>query len=404
MKITSYFDYFQPTAIKSGSGSRILAPTCVQELGGKRVILFSDKGLTAVGLTEEIAALFERDPGVELVAVFDEIEQDAKSSIINKAIQVYKDVNADSIVTIGGGSVMDTAKAVKWAIHNKVSNIEIAVMGVELDDVEKIKPFPIPHISIPTTAGTGSEVSAGAVILNEVIGVKCNLVNPFISANIAILDPDVTVGLPAKITAFTGMDALTHAIEGYFAVKSNAFTDALALHATRLIKDNIKTAVHEGTNLAARANMLQASTMAIQSFIASAGLYPVHNLAHAYGAKYHIPHGLANAIFLPVVLKNMPDFYLEKVAVFAEALGVKANTEDPREVLQACIDEINAIRENIDLPADFKEYNIDPEDIPALIAAVHSDPIGMAFRIPEQVIVAVSEEVIQGNKQTSEHV
>lgn len=398
MKITSYFDFFQPTAIKSGAGTRILAPNSILELGGKRPILFSDKGLTNAGLTQEIIDLFERCPGIELAGVFDDIEQDAKSSIINKAIQYYKDTNADSLISLGGGSVMDSVKAVKWAIHNKVNDIGTAVMGTVLDSADKIKPFPIPHVSIPTTAGTGSEVSAGAVIYNELLGVKCNLFNPFISANIALLDPDLTVGLPPKITAFTGMDALTHAVEAYFSPKSNSFTDALALHSTRLIRDNLKTAVHDGQNLAARANMLQASTMAIQSFLGASGAYPVHNLAHAFGAKYHIPHGLANAVFLPLVMTYMPNHYLEKIKGFAEILGVKAISEEPQVLLQACIDEIDRIREEIHLPADFSEYNIDPSDIPGLIPLVQSDPIALTFRIPDAVIKAVSEQVIVGKK------
>lgn len=394
MKITSYSEFSHRTSLRMGSGTRILVPDLIEGLDGKRPVLFSDRGLTQAGLTQQIIDIFEAVPGIQLAGVFDDIEQDAKTSNINRAIQYFKECNGDSIIAIGGGSVLDTAKGIKWGIHNKVSNMALAMSGNVMELWPKAEPIQIPHVAIATTAGTGAEVSAIAVIYNEMLGVKCNLLNPYINADIAVLDPDLTVGLPPKVTAFTGMDALTHAIEGYFTSKANPMTDALALHAMKLIVNNLKAAVVQGDNLAARSNMLQASTLAINSFTLTFGEDPVHNVAHTLGAKYGIPHGLANAVLLPNVMRNLAPLYFKKIHEFAFAIGVKNPSNNPEECLAQCLEVICDLRREVGLPDDFAEFNIDPADIPGLIPAVQMDPSGIGFRIPEDVIEKILSEVI----------
>lgn len=394
MKTTSYFEFYHRPEIRSGAGSHILVPDLIQSLGGKRPVLYSDKGLTAAGLTQKIQSLFDMVPGIKLAGVFDDIQQDAKSGNINRGLQYFKDCNGDSIIAIGGGSVLDTAKAVKWSLYNNVKQIEYHLTGNVLEVWPEAQPFGIPHISLATTAGTGAEITNISVVFNELLNVKCNLMNPYLSSDIAILDPDLTVGLPPKVTAFTGMDALTHAVEGFFSTKSNNFADAFALHATKIILENLKTAVHDGKNVAARANMLQASAMAITAFQITMANIPIHNMAHTYGAKYGIPHGLANAVLMPSVLRNLPSTYLPKINAFAPALGVEPNPENPQETLDACIAVIDNLRDEINLPVDFAEYNIDAADIPQLVPAVQGDPSALNFRLPDDVIVKVSQEVI----------
>lgn len=393
MKVTSYFEFNHRTSLRVGSGTRILIPDLVEGLGGKRPILFSDKGLTNAKITQEIIDIFEATPGVQLAGVFDEIEQDARSSNINKAIQYFKECNGDSIVAIGGGSVLDTAKGVKWALHKRINQIEAALPGNVIEVWPKADPIPIPHVAIATTAGTGAEVSAISVIFNEAIQLKCNLLNPYINADIAILDPDLTVGLPPRITAFTGMDALTHAVEGYFTSNSNPISDALAIQAIKLIVKNLPIAVRQGDHLEARSNMLQASAIAITSFL-TFGEDPVHNVAHTLGAKYGIPHGLANAVLLPTVMRHLAPLYLQKVSGLADALGIANPPEDPQQCLLQCIEKIRDLRREVGLPEDFAEFNIDPADIPALIPAVQSDPSGIGFKIPEDVIEKILKDVI----------
>lgn len=394
MKKTSYFEFHHRPVIRSGAGSHILVPDLIEGLGGKRPLLFSDKGLTSVGLTQKIKNLFDIVPGIKLAGVFDEIEQDAKSTNINKGIQYFKDCNADSIIAIGGGSVLDTAKAVKWALYNNVSQVEYKLTGNVLEVWPEAKPLGIPHVSIATTAGTGAEITTISVVFNELLNVKCNLMHPYLCSDIAILDPELTVGLPPKVTAFTGMDALTHAVEGYFSTKSNAFSDALSLHSAKLIVENIRTAVDNGKDVAARAVMLQASAMAITGFVSAMANIPIHNMAHTFGAKYGIPHGLANAVLMPIVLKNLPQVYLPKVNGFAAALGVEANPNNPQETLDKCIEVISSLRDAVHLPADFSDYNISSLDVPGLVPAVQNDPSALSFRIPEDVIAKVSQEVI----------
>ena len=394
MKTTSYFEFTHRPEIRSGAGSHILVPDLIQGLGGKRPILFSDKGLTDAGLTQKIKSLFDMVPGIKLAGVFDDIQQDAKSSNINNGVKYFKECNADSIIAIGGGSVLDTAKTVKWCLNRGVNQVEYVLTGNVLEVWPEAQPLGIPHVSIPTTAGTGAEISTISVVFNELLNVKCNLMNPYLCSDIAVLDPDLTVGLPPKVTAFTGMDALTHAVEGFFSTKATNFSDAFALHAAKIIVENITTAVHEGKNVPARANMLQASAMAITAFQAAMANIPIHNLAHTFGAKYGIPHGLANAVLMPSVLKNMPSMYLPKINAFAPALGVVPNAENPQETLEQCINVINALREAVNLPASFDEFNIDAAHIPQLVPAVQGDPSALSFRIPDDIIVKVSQEVI----------
>lgn len=394
MKKTSYYEFTHRSNIRSGAGTHILVPGLIHALGGRRPVLYSDKGLTQAGLTKKIERLFEMAPGIQLAGVFDDVTQDAKSSNINNGLKYFKECNGDSLIAIGGGSVLDTAKAIKWCLHKNVKKIEEALAGNVLEVWPEAVHMGIPHISIATTAGTGAEISGISVVFNEMLGVKCNLLNPFINSDIAILDPELTIGLPPKITAFTGMDALTHAIEGYFSNKSNAMADAFALHSAKMIRDNLHTAVSDGQNREARANMLQASAMAITSFALAFSTLPIHNMAHALGAKYGIPHGLANAVLMPSVMKHLAPLYLPKVKEFAHVFGIKEIPETDEQCLEQCINEIISLRRSVNLPDDFAEYEIDEADVKEIVKAVQNDPSGQAFRIPEEVIMAVCKEVL----------
>lgn len=394
MKKTSYYEFTHRSNIRSGAGTHILVPDLIHALGGRRPVLYSDKGLTQAGLTKKIERLFEMAPGIQLAGVFDDVTQDAKSSNINNGLKYFKECNGDSLIAIGGGSVLDTAKAIKWCLHKNVKKIEEALSGNVLEVWPEAVHMGIPHISIATTAGTGAEISGISVVFNEMLGVKCNLLNPFINSDIAILDPELTIGLPPKITAFTGMDALTHAVEGYFSNKSNAMADAFALHSAKMIRDNLHTAVSDGQNREARANMLQASAMAITSFALAFSTLPIHNMAHALGAKYGIPHGLANAVLMPSVMKHLAPLYLPKVKEFAHAFGIKEIPETDEQCLEQCINEIISLRRSVNLPDDFAEYEIDEADEKEIVKAVQNDPSGQAFRIPEEVIIAVCKEVL----------
>ncbi len=386
------------TAIYSGSNSRAMVPSLFAGLGAKRVVLLSDKGLEKAGVVEKVAEIFNltgHGSGPQLVGQYLDIAQDAESRSINDAVRYVKEVGGDALLAVGGGSVLDTVKGVKYALHKGLSDIKEAIPGGLLyEQFPQANFIPIPHIAIPTTAGTGSEVSPICVVFNEDIQMKTNIINPFISADMAILDPDLTVGLPPMITAFTGFDALTHAIEAIASPTATALTDAHALHAIRLIEKNLPVAVSDGANIDARMDLLQASLMGITAFSFALNAIPVHNMAHAYGALFRIPHGLANAVFLPVVMELVPMLYLPKAIELASALDVDVKGDSVDSALAKVVEKIRLLQHKVGLPADFKEFNISEDDLKRVIPAVMKDPAALNFPMPVELIAAIGQRVV----------
>lgn len=390
----SFSEFHLRTSISSGAGARSLLPEMIQGLGGKRVILFTDKGLVQAGVAAQIIDLFKGiEEHVELVGVFDEIEQDAKAENVTKAVRFFREHQADALIALGGGSVLDAVKGIKWMLHKGYDDTEKVLHSSIREFPPEAQPTGIPHVAIPTTAGTGAEVSPMAVIYNEKLGMKLVIRTPYLNADMAILDPELTVGLPPKITAFTGMDALTHAIEGYFSTTATPFTDSYALYSTHLIAENLPIAVKEGSNLEARGNMLMASAMAITAFGFGNNGVPVHNMAHVFGAKFRIPHGLANAVLLPNMMVALPSLYLPKIKRFAEALGIENLSSDPQECLTRVIEFIRNLRQQIGLPDTFAEFNLDSNVLQCIVDEVQSDSASARFLIPADVITKVTEEV-----------
>ena len=391
--VRSGFQFMARTTITNGVGSRVLLPETIRGLGGKRAFLVTDPGLVRAGLLDKILELFDLVPTpVTIAGVFDRVEQDAKAHIINEAARAYRECAADSLIALGGGSVLDTVKGIKWMVSRGLTDIRPSLIGNVLEMWPDAQPIFIPHVALPTTAGTGAEASPIAVVFHDDLGVKVNLINPFINADIAILDPELTVGLPPSITAFTGFDALTHAIEGFFSPQANPFTDAYAIQSARMIFENLPKAVANGQDLTARANMLMASTMAIISFSLALNAIPVHNMAHAFGAKFGIPHGLANAVLLPNVMAAMSAFYRPRVREFMAAVGFDAPA-DPDAALEALIQRIRDLREQVGLPATFADYQLDKRQLGKMVDLVHADPSGVVYRLPDAIIQRVTREV-----------
>ncbi|MBM7663038.1 alcohol dehydrogenase class IV [Bacillus mesophilus] len=387
------------TAIYAGSNTRAMLPDLFRGLGAKRVVLFSDRGLENAGIVEKVSQIFHltsHGVGPELVGTFLDIPQDAEGLKVNEAARYVREVGGDALLAVGGGSVLDTVKGVKYALHKNLTDIREAIPGGFLyESFPQATYIPIPHISVPTTAGTGSEVSPIAVIFNEALKIKTNIINPFLSSDIAVLDPDLTVTLPPSITAFTGFDALTHAIEALASPTATALTDAYALHAIRVIDKHLTTAVECGKNIEARMEMLQASLMGITAFSFALNAIPVHNLAHAYGALFRIPHGLANAVFLPVVIESIPMLYLPKVKELAQALSVGDANDDSEALLAKIVEKIKTLQYKVGLPSDFSSYNISHEDFEKTVAAVSSDPAALNFPMPPELIRSIGEKVVQ---------
>ncbi|QSB49564.1 iron-containing alcohol dehydrogenase [Parageobacillus toebii] len=394
---TTYSQYFMRTAIHSGAGARVMLPDLFKGLGAKRVVLYSDHGLKKAGIVDEIIEIFHfaaRNNGPVLAGVYLDTTQDATSESVNAAAKYAREVAGDSLLAVGGGSVLDTVKGVKYALHHGLDDIKTVIPGgLAFESWPEANLIPIPHISVPTTAGTGSEVSPIAVIYNEEMNLKTNLIHPFISSCMAVLDPELTVGLPPKITAFTGFDALTHAIEGLASSTANGITDAYGYHAIRLINEYLPKAVKNGHDLEARMNMLQASTLGIISFSYALCEVPVHNFAHAYGALFRIPHGLANAVFLPEVMEQIPEFYERSIEKIAKAFDINIIGKQKQEIHQLVVEKIRHLRQEVNLPEDFSEFNLTKDDIEKTILAVQNDPSGIFFRLNAETIRKVGEKV-----------
>jgi len=342
------FNYFGPTKVVFGEGSIRELPMEIGTLGQK-AILVTDQGLLATGLVEEVQKIM----GKTLVGTFSDVPQDSGMGVVDQGTAYAKSVAADVVVSLGGGSVIDTAKGMCILMKE----------GGSMRDHEGMQMLTqpqTPHIVIPTTAGTGSEVTSGAVILDREQGQKIINFEYFNTPRVAILDPKVTIGLPPHLTASTGMDAMTHAVESYVSLQRNPISDAAALHAIRLIVQYLPTAVDDGTNLVARGQMQIAALVAGWAFSnAMVGL--VHAMAHSIGAVCGIPHGQANGILLPHVMAYNLEEVPELLADIAVAMGAAGYGDDPRVAGQAAVDATHDLLNKIGLTQALRDLKVDQD-------------------------------------------
>ncbi|HOP39642.1 MAG TPA: iron-containing alcohol dehydrogenase [Geobacteraceae bacterium] len=350
------FEFFIPSISRMGIGAVKEVGAKAKYVGGSRALLVTDKGLGKLGMADQIKALLD-EAGVPTV-IYDGAEPNPTDLNIRAGLKIYQDNGCDMIVTLGGGSSHDTGKGIGIVASNGGDIREYA----GIDTVAK--PLP-PLIAINTTAGTASEMTRFAVITNTDTHVKMIFATPRITPMIAINDPVLMVGMPPALTASTGMDALTHAIEAYVAALMNPVTDACALAAIRLIADWLPPAVANGDNLEARDKMAYAEYLAGMAFN-NAGIGIVHAMAHQPGALLNKPHGVCNAILLPhgcsFNLIAMP----KRFAEIAEALGVNTVGLTPMEAAEKGIDAIRKMSQIIGIPAGLSEIGVKESDIPAL--------------------------------------
>jgi len=346
------FIFSMPTKIIFGAGSIKELKPVLEERGLKRVLLVTDKVLRE---KKEIVGKAVEIIGDKLAGIFDEVIPDSGIHIVNSGGRVARELKVDSIVSIGGGSVIDTAKgiAILNAFGGKIT---------DYDGFNILSERVTFHIAIPTTAGTGSEVTMAAVIKDHDAKRKLIFGDIHIIPDLAILDPELTLSLPPEITAATGMDALSHAIEAMHSQQREPFSDALSLHAIKLISTYLPVAYKNGNDIVARGQLLIASCLAGIAFSnAQVGL--VHALAHVLGGKYGIPHGVANAIFLPYVMEfNLP----ECVDVYAEvssALGIKRGSLSSEEYAKKGIEFIKNFVKELNLPSRLREVGVKKEDL-----------------------------------------
>lgn len=295
----AYYEFFCPVKVIAGHKALEHIPFELSTQQASRPLVLTDKGVVAVGLLKHIENALS-ESGVTIACVFDDVPPDSSMSTVRNAAAAYRANNCDAIIAVGGGSVIDTAKA---------TNILVTEGGDDLhafSGAHNLKRPLKPLYVVPTTAGTGSETTSVAVVSDTEKGVKVPFTSYFLLPNAAILDPRMTLTLPPHITAMTAMDALTHAVEAFTCLAHNPISDAYAVGAIRKISENLLKVMDNPTDADGRLELAQASTMAGIAFSNSmVGL--VHSLGHSLGAVCHLPHGLCMSLFLPYVLEYNKD-------------------------------------------------------------------------------------------------
>ena len=363
LELSPFFMWSNRPRIMFGPGIRSEIGFEMKALGGKKVVIITDKGIVNAGVAGMVAKEIEKSE-LELVGIFDSIVQDARIDIINQGAAFYREKGADCMVVVGGGSVMDSAKGINILIGEGTDDFQpLADRAALWDDA---KPLP-PHIVFPTTAGTASEITHAIIALDVNARVKLQITHPY-NADIAMLDPELTIKLPPKITAFTGMDALTHAIEGVTSTSVSPIGDALGLHAIRLIFKYLPMAVNEPENIDARGHMQIASTLAGMCF-GNTMTGAVHATAHALGAHYGIPHGLANGIMLPVVMEFNVKEAADRYMMVADAMGINVDGMEPIEAARAAVRGVKDLKKEIGLTERLKDLGV-PDDREKLMPTV----------------------------------
>ena len=341
-----------------GAGARKELPGVMERLGLKKALVATDKGLIKVGTSKMVTDILD-EHGIPY-EIYSEIKPNPTVKNVQDGVAAFKASGADCIIAIGGGSSMDTAKGIGIVTTNpEFSDV------VSLEGVAPPKNKSIPIIALPTTAGTGAEVTINYVIIDETKQKKMVCVDPNDIPAVAIIDPELMYSLPKGLTAATGMDALTHAIEGYITKGAWALSDMFEIEAIRMINENLVTAVEEPTNPKGREGMALAQYVAAQAF-SNVGLGLVHGMAHPMGSLFDVPHGVANALLLPTIMEfNMP-CCIEKYGVIARTMGVDTSGMSAEEAAQAACDAVKALAIKVGIPQHLTDLGIKESDIPAL--------------------------------------
>jgi alcohol dehydrogenase class IV len=354
--VTGILPIPQPLLLVGEGSSRRLGEA-LAGFGHRKVLIVTDRGVDARGLPDALRKAL--NTGRTAHVTFDAITADAPVSQIEQGVAFFRKHGCDAIVGFGGGSPMDAAKAIGLAVANRKDPRKLAGYFRGLRG-------PVPIYAVPTTAGTGSEVTVAAVIADTDSGRKLVIKDTRIVPSIAALDPALMAGLPRNVTAATGMDALTHAVEAFVGQWSTAFTDRMALAAVGLIYGNLRAACRNGTNVAVRERMALAANYAGRAFT-RANVGYVHAIAHQLGGRYHTPHGLANAIMLPHVLRFLAPAVTKKLATLAVRAGVGDEGERASVLAKKFIDSVVALQRDLGIPRHLDALR--EADIPELAKA-----------------------------------
>ncbi|MGW8160617.1 MAG: iron-containing alcohol dehydrogenase [Desulfobulbales bacterium] len=386
---TQSFTINQPTRIVFGVNTVKQLGDLVTELGGHRVFLVADPGLKQSGIIKQITSILNaaKIPYV----LYDKVTPEPGLKLADQGLKLAIKHKADCVVGVGGGSALDVGKAVSILLINGGKAEDYLGLG-------KIKRPGVPKIMIPTTAGTGAEVTFTAVFINEKTNSKGGMNGDPLYPDAAILDPALTISLPPHVTAATGIDAFTHALEAYVSNQAHAISDMYALEAIDLISSNLGVAYANGGNLAARSAMLMGSLLGGKA-LATAGVGLVHAMAYPLGGMFNTAHGLANAILLPYVVEYNIIGSPEKYATVAQVMGYETEGLPVREAAQLVVEAIHQLNADVAIPDSLADLNIPADKIPemARIALTVARPVENNPRRPTlDDVIGVYEAAFDG--------
>ncbi|WP_078555259.1 iron-containing alcohol dehydrogenase [Bacillus alkalicellulosilyticus] len=351
MELHRVFRYELPTAIEFGIGSIHDLASHVKALGGTKVLLVTDPGVQKAGVTDKLVLILQKH---EIAyEIYNDIEPDPDIEGVMRGSDLAKQQGCDCVVGLGGGSSLDTAKAIGLMLKNE-GHIRDYV------GINKVRHKGAPVIAIPTTAGTGSEITIWSVLSDKQEKVKLSVGSAYNCPDVTICDPELTVSLPAPLTASTGMDALTHALESYVNKATQPISEGLSLQSMKLVAKSLRTAVSQGDNLEARYDMLMASLIAAMAFNPTR-LGLSHALAIPLGAHFKIPHGIVNAILLPEVMEfNLPG-NLQKFKEIAQLFGMPVEGLSPRDAAAQSVLAIRQLKEDVGIKETLSDFGVTEE-------------------------------------------
>lgn len=349
--------FISPIKIVTGPGSIAKAAGELQQLGIAKVMIFADPGVVKFGIVGKLEDVLKQG-GIDY-EIYKEIVPEPPLHVANQAVEALRSSKAELVIGIGGGSCLDIAKAAAVLCANEGT----AGDYLNLSGTRKFTVKGLPKILIPTTSGTGAEVTDITVF--SLPTTKDVITHPYLLADVAIIDSELTYSLPPRITAATGVDALTHAVEALISINASPLTDTLALEAIRRISSHIRTAVWHGSNVTARSELSWGSLLAGMSFY-NAGVSGVHALAYPLGGLFKMAHGESNAVMLPYVFDYIWPACIDKLTLMTEALGIQAEFASKRDAAIACVKELRNIVRDVGLPLTLQSYSIGEEHLEQL--------------------------------------
>jgi alcohol dehydrogenase class IV len=352
MALKDYFEFFVATKVMYGENLAAEVGAEAESLGGTNAIIVTDRGIEEAGLVELVKKSME-DSSLELVEIYSDVPVNSEVEVCKAIAKIGKSGGVDTLISIGGGSVIDTTNG---------ANILLGVGGDLLEDWQGTYLVPEPlgnHIAIPTTAGTGAEVTLGAVIKNTPTGQKITFNSKYLLPDVAILDPLLTISMPPRLTAATGIDALTHAVESFSSLEHLPPADAFSYYVVRTVFENLPKAFKNGEDLEARSYMLIAANLAGIALSSTLSIGACHAMAHSAGGLSPVEHGVANAIILPVVMEYNLEFCADRYADLAGAVGVDVSGLDDIDAAKKVTEKITKFIHGFGLPRTLKEAGAD---------------------------------------------